>query len=427
MRILLVSDHYPPFIGGAHRQTRLLAQELSRRGHVVGVVTVWSKGLSEETDESGVQVFRLRQLRTLAPWLIRNPRQSHQPPIPDPVTLFGLRRIIRRMRPDVVHTYGWFSYTTAAALIGLDIPLLISVRDYGYSCATRTLVRNSEQICAGPSLLPCLQCAARYYGMPKGWTAVLCVFFGRGLLKMKANGVHSISTYVQSITRRDFLGDATQVRPKYIERIIPSFHEGDIDAGPRDEVDIQPYLDLLPTKKFILYVGALRRVKGIDLLLTAYRSLVEPPPLVLIGTLEKDSPCEFPFGVTVLRDFPHRAVMGAWERCLFGVFPSLWPEPLGSVIYEGMSRGKAVIGTKPGGHTDMIVHGETGLLVPSGDIDALTRTMAVLIAQPELCARLGTAAQHRARLFTAQVAVPQFEALYDLLLGRAGNSAGALS
>jgi len=30
LRILLVSDHYPPFIGGAHRQTHLLAKELSQ-------------------------------------------------------------------------------------------------------------------------------------------------------------------------------------------------------------------------------------------------------------------------------------------------------------------------------------------------------------------------------------------------------------
>ncbi len=39
-RILIVSDHYPPFIGGVQRQTKLMAEQLSDRGHPVGAVTV---------------------------------------------------------------------------------------------------------------------------------------------------------------------------------------------------------------------------------------------------------------------------------------------------------------------------------------------------------------------------------------------------
>jgi hypothetical protein len=45
LKILLATDHYPPFIGGAHRQVQLLAQELSRRGYNVSVATVWHGGL----------------------------------------------------------------------------------------------------------------------------------------------------------------------------------------------------------------------------------------------------------------------------------------------------------------------------------------------------------------------------------------------
>jgi len=164
-------------------------------------------------------------------------------------------------------------------------------------------------------------------------------------------------------------------------------------------------------------------VKGINQLLEAYARLASPPPLVLIGTFEFDSPREFPPGVIVLENLPHHAVMAAWERCLFGVIPSLWPEPLGSVVYEGMSRGKAVIGTAPGGHTDMIVHGETGLLVPSGDVDALTQAMTELIDQAELRERLGNAARERARLFTASVAVPQFERFYQYVIDRSSGRA----
>jgi glycosyltransferase involved in cell wall biosynthesis len=422
LRILLVSDHYPPFIGGAHRQTQLLAHELHQRGHEVNVVTVWSGGLSEEEDDAGVSVFRLKQLRTWLPGVIRDRKQRHQPPFPDPITVIGLRQLIRRLKPDLVHASGWFSFSCVVALLGTHIPLLISARDYGYSCATRTLVYRGEQICDGPALQKCLGCAADLYGAPKGWLAALGVLMGRSLLKHRVRGVHSISAYVQAITQRDFWEDKARVQSTntnaIAETIIPSFREDDVGQYFSADAQNQSYLDRLPTEKFILYVGALRRVKGISQLLAAYAQLVSPPPLVLIGTFEFDSPREFPPGVIVLEGVPHSAVMVAWERSLFGVIPSLWPEPLGSVVYEGMSCGKAVIGTTPGGHTDMIIPGETGLLVPSGDIDALTLAMTNLINQPEFRERLGTAARERSMLFTASVAVPQFERFYRRVIGQ---------
>ncbi len=423
LRILLVSDHYPPFIGGAHRQTQLLAHELQRNGHTVNVVTAWSGGLPDEEEDGGVHVYRLKQLRTWLPGLVRDKHQRHQPPFPDPITTFELRRIIKHFRPDIVHTYGWFSYSSAAALLGMSIPLLISARDYGYSCATRTMVCRGEEACSGPSFWKCMACAADLYGIPKGWVATLGVSAGRRLLNRKVTGIHSISTYVQDITRRDFLKDQAHARDgrTITEAIIPSFREDDTIRRFSDDRDNHEYLDQLPSEKYILYVGALRRVKGVNQLLEAYTRLASPPPLVLIGTLETDSPREFPRGVLVLQNFPHRAVMTAWDRCLFGVFPSLWPEPLGSVVYEGMSRGKAVIGTTPGGHTDMISPGETGLLVPAGDVTALAQAMRDLIDQPALCERLGGAAKERARLFTASVVIPQFERVYQMLINRSAG------
>ena len=118
LKILLVSDHYPPFIGGAHRQTQLLAQELHQRGHEVSVATVWSGGLAETEDDHGVRVFRLKQLRTLWRGFVRDKHQRHQPPFPDPITVAGLRRLIKRLRPDVVHAYGWIELLNGSGSAG---------------------------------------------------------------------------------------------------------------------------------------------------------------------------------------------------------------------------------------------------------------------------------------------------------------------
>jgi glycosyltransferase involved in cell wall biosynthesis len=426
MRLLLVSDHYPPFIGGAHRQTQLLAHELQQRGHEVRVVTVWHGGLPAQENDDGIIVYRLRQLRT---WLKGNSvdrRQRHQPPFPDPVTVWGLRRIINEYRPDLVHSYGWFTYSAAAALLGKDTPLLISARDYGYSCASRTLLYHN-QICSGPAPLKCIECATRLYGPEKGPVAALGVNLSRGLLKHKLTAMHSISSYVQTIMRRDFLDDRQVTRRRPMEHaVIPSFQETAPPNGRPAPAALDAYLLQLPTEPFILFVGALRVVKGIVPLLEAYTQLDSPPPLVLIGTIEVDTPREFPPGVSVLQNFPHAAVMAAWERCLFGVLPSVWAEPLGSVVYEGMSAGKAVIGTTPGGHTDMIVDGQTGLLVPPGDVPGLAEAMRRLISDAPLREAFGCAAKQRSPQFSAAVVVPQFERLYDrVALDHAANGDSA--
>jgi glycosyltransferase involved in cell wall biosynthesis len=408
LRILLATDHYPPLIGGAQIQSRMLARELRAHGHEVEVATVWQPGLPAREELDGIRVHRLRELRSL-PRLAPSGRQHH-PPYPDPVTVVALRRLMKSFRPDIVDSYGWFSYSAAAAATGLDVPLVITARDYAYSCAKRTLLYRGRA-CGGPGVAKCVGCAGRHYGSAKGAVAALGVLAGRSLLRRKVRGIRSISTYVERIMDRDFGPDrraTVRVIPDMVET-VPETRSDDSNGDGRAR------LQELPDGPFLLFVGALRRVKGVEELLAAYRRLADPPPLVLIGTLEPDSPA-FPPSVRVLRDFPHDAVMRAWDRCLFGVLPSLWPEPFGTVVTEALSRGKPVIGTTPGGHTDLIVDGETGFLVPAGNVEALAAAMERLIVDADLRVRMGDAAARRARRFTAEAVIPQIEALYASVL-----------
>lgn len=409
MRILLATDHYPPDIGGAQLQSQVLARNLRNRGHEVVVATIWQNGMASMEVDDGIPVHRVRQLRTL-PALTR-PGRNHQPPFPDPITVVGLRRLIRRFDPDVVNSYGWISYSCAAALIGSDVPLVLTARDYAYACANRTLMRDGED-CSGPGLFKCIGCAGRHYGRPRGWIAAVGVLASRPLLRHKAAAVHSISSYVQTMIRRDFLDDSRSDQPDHVVNDVIQ----EIETNPDGQLsqDVARSLELLPSEPFILFVGALRRVKGVEQLLAAYKSLVAPPPLVLVGTIEPDTP-EIPNDVLVLTDFPYEAVLRAWDRAMFGVLPSLLGEPFGTVVCEAMSRGKTVIGTMPGGHTDMIRDGETGYLVPRGDVGALAHAMQALIDDGPLRDRLGDAARVRARQFTAEVSLPRIERLYELV------------
>lgn len=414
MRILLVTDHYPPFIGGAHRQAHLLALGMVERGHEVDVVTPWHGSLPSFEHAANLSVYRVRQLRTALPALIRDPEQRHQPPFPDPVTILGLRRLIAQVKPELIHAYGWMAFSVATALGRKRIPMLISARDYGYFCANRTLLRKNAP-CSGPAPLKCTACAAEYYGPPKGVAATAGVYMCKPAVARKMTGLHSVSTFVHEVTTRYLFG--SRGAPEgLVEAIIPSFQ----DIDPTEKVvtadgEVASYLEQLPKDPFILFVGAFRRVKGLETLFDAYRRLREPPPLVLMGTYERDSPSGFPPEAVVLTDVPHQAVMAAWDRALFGVMPSLWPEPFGATVAEAMNRGRPVIGTKLGGHVDMI--GDTaGLLVPQGDAGALAEAMEELIRDPARREAYGRAAKERAEDFAAGAVIPRFEQAYREVL-----------
>jgi glycosyltransferase involved in cell wall biosynthesis len=416
LRILIVSDHYPPSVGGAQRQTRLLAQHLARRGHDVEVVTsTQGTGAPREEVEEGVRIWRLSQLRSALD-VRRTKPARHQPPFPDPVTIWQLRRVIKRFRPDIVHSYGWFTSSVRAALAGSDTPLVVSARDYSCSCPKQTLLYR-HGACAGPSLPKCVSCCGRHFGRVKGAITALAIRSTASGLERRIDGLHSVSTYVEQMMRRDFL-DEDRAGTSIPLAVIPSFgdysdSEDDLEPGSETpDAEGSPYM---------LFVGALRHEKGIEELLAAYRTLRNAPRLLLAGTLENDTPHSMPEGVVVLGPLPHAVVMRLWDRCMFGVIPSIFPEPLGSVVHEGMSRGKAVIGTWPGGHADMIVDGETGILVPAGDVGALREAMQRLVDDEGLRTRLGDAARARAERFSAHVVIPQFENLYHRVIRERAN------
>ena len=315
--------------------------------------------------------------------------------------------MIADFEPDVIHAYGWLAFSVAVALGRRRIPLLVSARDYGYFCATRTLLRKGEP-CSGPGPLKCLACAGDYYGTPKGWFAAAGVALSKPLLRRRMTGLHSVSSYVHEVTTAH-LPDGT---PELFEVTIPSFQAEPPARPGEEEPDIDAWLARLPEQPFILYVGAFRKVKGLETLFDAYRRLSDPPPLVLMGTFERDSPSDFPPEAVVLTDVPHQVVMASWPRAMFGVMPSLWPEPLGATVAEGMNRGRPVIGTTPGGHTDMLDE-QTGMLVPQGDVAALTAAMRELIADPERREAMGLAAAERAKNFAAPSVLPRFEQAYE--------------
>jgi glycosyltransferase involved in cell wall biosynthesis len=98
------------------------------------------------------------------------------------------------------------------------------------------------------------------------------------------------------------------------------------------------------------------------------------------------------------------------------VLPSLY-EGFGIAILEAMAAGRPVVATAVGGIPEVVVHGETGLLVPPGDPVALADALHELLAHPERARALGARGRERAReKFRIESIVRQHEALYEACL-----------
>lgn len=414
-RVLLVSDTYAPMIGGADRAIESVATELHGRGHTVAVATAWQPGLPERETRERIEVHRIRSLVSRLPAIADDPRRHVPPPFPDPEALLRLGRLVRRFRPDVIHSYGWLTYSCAPMLARGRVPLVLSLHDYGNFCALRTLLYEDRETCSGPAPSKCLGCAGGHYGRLKGTAAVAGVLGGRRSLARGLAGAQFNSAYMQRVAWRHLLHGRSRLTPgSSADALLPPLHVRLEDGAPN--VDI---LERLPAE-YILFVGALRRVKGVYALLEAYRRLDNPPPLVLAGTPEIDTPTSLPPNVTVLESLSHATVMALWDRALFGVFPSIGPEPFGLTIEEAMSRGRAVIATRPGGPEEKIADGETGLLVAAGDVNALATAMRRLIENPGLRERLGSAAAGRRQLFRPAEWIPRLEDLYRSVVAEPG-------
>jgi glycosyltransferase involved in cell wall biosynthesis len=88
-----------------------------------------------------------------------------------------------------------------------------------------------------------------------------------------------------------------------------------------------------------------------------------------------------------------------------------------NVVLEAMAAATPVVATAVGGTRDAVVSGETGLLVPPGDTQALAIAIESLLGDPARRASLGAAAQQRARHFyEASRVVPVLEDLYESLV-----------
>ena len=418
MRILMLAQFYPPTVGGEEQHVHDLSHALAERGHRVAVATLWHPGLPGFELDGSVAVYRLHGLTQRATWLYKDDERRHAPPLPDPETAWGLREVMQREQPQIVHAHNWLihSYLPLEPLHGAR--LVITLHDYSLVCVQKRLMRFDAP-CDGPGLRKCLECAAHHYGRAKG---SVTYFGNQAMSAWERRAVDlflPVSQAVADGNRLDEHGLPYQVIPNLLSEKLLAAEE---QAGVRP---LPPELQRLPKGDFLLFVGDLSADKGVHVLLAAYNKLREAeaelpegvPPLVVIGRRFEGTADELPQGVIALGRIPHAAVMEAWRRCTIALAPSVWAEPFGIVALEAMVAGKPLVASNTGGLADTVVDGETGLLVPPGDADALAAGIRQLLLDSQLRVGLGQAAAQRAAEYRASSVAQSVERAYAGVLG----------
>ncbi|HET7839983.1 MAG TPA: glycosyltransferase [Terriglobia bacterium] len=96
---------------------------------------------------------------------------------------------------------------------------------------------------------------------------------------------------------------------------------------------------------------------------------------------------------------PRSRMREFWNSLDIAVVPSLY-EPFPLVALEVIACGTAVIASKIGGLPEIVVDGESGLLVPAGDASALANAIVSLLTNENLRLRLAEGARRRAASFS---------------------------
>jgi len=171
--------------------------------------------------------------------------------------------------------------------------------------------------------------------------------------------------------------------------------------------------------KFFLFVGVLRYYKGLHILLDAVAGTDYPVVIVGAGPIERELKAhaerlglKHVMFVGALDDADKVALL---RLCYAVAFPShLRSEAFGISLLEGAMFGKPMISSEIGtGTTYINVHGESGLVVPPSDHEALRAAMRSLWDNPDMAREMGRRAEARYwQLFTSAQMAEDYAALY---------------
>ena len=370
MRILHIYKDYFPVTGGIENHIRLLAREQVRLGHDV---TVLVTSLGPETSEEMMEGVRV----------VKAARLAHLASTPISLSFF---RLMGRISADVAHLH--FPYPPGEVANYLLGPGKVTVFTY-HSDVVR---QRAILVLYHPFLLRILA---------------------------RADGIIVTSPrYLESSPYLRLFREKCRIIPLGVE--VERFA-----SAPGGEVQAIRNRYGHP---LLLFVGKLRYYKGIPYLLEAMRGLEARLLIVGSGPMEREwrrlsSEMGLDGKVFFLGEVKDEELPALYHACDLFVLPaSHRSEAFGTVLLEAMAAGKPVVSTELGTGTSWVNRdGETGLVVPPRDPEALARAIRTLLEDEALRLRMGERARAHAQSFSVgEMTRKVLDYYQELLEGRKG-------
>ena len=212
---------------------------------------------------------------------------------------------------------------------------------------------------------------------------------------------------------------------------------------PVRQIDAREELGRDQCERLVLFVGRIEQIKGIDVLLDALGLLFARRPdlrddvclVVVGGALDPNDDAPETEKLMELRRLVHQHRMedrvdfvGSVDQRRLALWysaadicavPSL-TESFGLVALEAMACGTPVVATRVGGLQTVVQHGESGLLVPAGDHQALAAAIEQVLMDHRLRMHLAHGSRDRAEHFTWGRVGDGIQTLYRRVLGERG-------
>ena len=209
-----------------------------------------------------------------------------------------------------------------------------------------------------------------------------------------------------------FVADRLERYAPRISRRITYVLNG-IDAAPFESADgeaVRRRLRVGGDETVLLYAGQINRLKGLDYLIRALRKVKEgghEVRLIVIGSSKlwptynqsmsnsaqsyeeklRSEATDLPVDFAGL--VPESEKPSFFAAADIFVCPSVWNEPFGLTNLEAMAAGKAVVASRVGGIPEVVKDEKTGILVPPGDVDALSASILRLVKDPDARSKMG--------------------------------------
>jgi glycosyltransferase involved in cell wall biosynthesis len=181
-------------------------------------------------------------------------------------------------------------------------------------------------------------------------------------------------------------------------------------------------------ERFVLFLGFPWYLKGVDLLIEAFRRIADDVPdvsLRVVGYFPDREQLERRAGghprISIEKAVKAPEALDLISRCSVLALPSR-TEAMGRVLLEAWASGKPIVASRIDGIPHYVTHGENGLLFESGNVDDLALQLHRVLTDRELARRLGDTGHQRVReRWTEERFREQWDALIEESLAVPGG------